>query len=125
MHAFAVILAAASAVGDDNCVTYASTLCDADPRCHSFGLYNGRIQLHGCNATVPNNDWTIYAKPTGSAHGYAPLPGHVNVDESRCAEHPSTMDHACAPCRHTFAACSSRKHGRPWRSNSEAWTPLA
>eukprot|EP00662_Eupelagonemidae_sp_cell21_P052985 gene52985-16176_t len=43
-----------------------------------------RVQLHGCNATVANNDWTIY------------LPGTRNVDESACRSHPTVMEHRCA-----------------------------
>ena len=43
--------APASAAADD-CVSYASSLCNADAHCQAFGLDGDKIQLHGCNATL-------------------------------------------------------------------------
>lgn len=76
--------------GGSDCVAYASTLCDADPGCHAFGLHSDKVQLHGCNSTVANKDWVIYSKETdaATASGYVRLPGTQNVDESKCAHHP-------------------------------------
>ena len=91
---FAALVASTPTPLDDNCVAYASSLCDADAHCSAFGLYNGHLQLHGCNATVANNDWVVYARQQPG--GYARLPGHMNVDEAQCAAHPaSPADHAC------------------------------
>lgn len=73
---------------------YASSLCDADQGCHAFGLDGSRIQLHGCNDTVPNADWAIYV---GGEAGYVRLPGTQNVDEEKCAQHPRSGmgSHVC------------------------------
>jgi hypothetical protein len=98
MLVWRLLVYSASTPLDDNCVAYASSLCDADAHCSAFGLYDGRLQLHGCNATVANSDWAIYSwqQPTAAGGGsYARLPGHVNVDEAKCAAHPASMEHAC------------------------------
>jgi len=77
-----------------DCKAQGVSLCNLDPHCAAFGLYGDRIQLHGCdNETVPNNDWKIYAR----AENYMPLEGHVNIDESRCSQHPTTRAAQCVP----------------------------
>lgn len=78
-----------------NCTAIGEALCSADGNCSAFGIYNDEIQLHGCAVTVPNLDWTIFARQGG---GYAQLPGHVNVNESACVVHPNSgVAHSCAP----------------------------
>ena len=89
--AYAARLAAAAAA---NCTAIGEALCTADGACAAFGVFDQRIQLHGCASTVPNADWLVYARDAAGA--YALLPG-VNVNETRCAVHPNTgQDHACA-----------------------------
>lgn len=76
-----------------DCIAQGTVLCDADPNCSSFGLYQNEIQLHGCdNETAPNNDWIIYAK----AQNYVASLDYINIDESRCAQHPEHIHHQCA-----------------------------
>jgi len=79
-----------------NCTAIGEALCSADGACAAFGVMGESIQLHGCaDATVPNADWSTYAR--GAAGAYTLLPG-VNIDEERCAAHARTgMNHACAP----------------------------
>lgn len=90
---WALLLVLAPAVAATDCIGYASSLCDADALCRAFGIHGGKIQLHGCNTTVPNNDWAIYTK--SASKKYSQLPGHVNVDEAKCAGHPRDMEHTC------------------------------
>lgn len=79
------LLAHAQSSPTPACITKASSLCTATPECKAFGIYENKIQLHGCAVTVPNNDWAIFVQsPNGS---YTRLPGHVNVDESKCQHH--------------------------------------
>lgn len=56
------------------CEAQAVALCLADPNCVAFGLFDTRIQLHGCTITVPNHDWIIYARQ-GNTTNFKPLPG--------------------------------------------------
>lgn len=79
------------------CVAQAEALCNADGACAAFGVYGNEIQLHGCAATVPNTDWTIFVRK-GSTTAFSQLPGTINVNETACAQHPRTgMTHACSP----------------------------
>ena len=86
-------MATATQNGED-CVTYASELCDANPGCEAFGICSGKIQLHGCASTIANNDWSVWEKGKHSST-YARLPGHVNVDEAKCTQHPKDSAHSC------------------------------
>ena len=74
-----------------NCMA-AQKACTADTRCKAFGIYNGKFQLHGCataNALVPNKDWSIYIPVNGNKSIWRPLGQQVNVDEAKCASHPT------------------------------------
>ena len=78
-----------------NCTTMGAALCDADGACEAFGVYGDKIQLHGCNATVPNTDWSTYVHNTANGD-YSSLPG-VNIDETQCTTHARTgLNHACS-----------------------------
>ena len=67
------------------CVKLAESWCSADPNCRSFGVFHRRIQLHSCTVTMPNSDWTVYAKST-TTKGYARLPGKVDINASACTQ---------------------------------------
>jgi len=88
---FAATLRVASAV---NCTAVAEALCLADSNCAAFGVHGDRIQLHGCQQLVANNDWTITLR---SGAAFSTLPGTRNVDEAQCAQHPAETDHSCSP----------------------------
>ena len=108
-----VAIASGSRAAAD-CVSYASAICDTDVSCAAFGLHNDRIQFHGCSTTVPNNDWAIYVKP--SAKGtYAQMPGHVNVDEGACTQHPRLSDRACPPASPTPAPPTPPPAPKPYQ----------
>ena len=73
---------------------FAESLCLNDSSCVGFGLYENQVQLHGCLAITPNNDWTLYSR-NGSV--FSLIPGNHNIDESKCSTHPNTgMQHSCA-----------------------------
>jgi hypothetical protein len=78
---------------DPDCVKYASGVCDGDPNCQTFGIYQNQIQFHGCADTVPNNDWTVWNRTSHAT--YTQLPGHINVESSECAKYPHTSLDNC------------------------------
>lgn len=93
--AFAILFFAGRASAEDDCVHVGTQICNRDPLCATFGVYKSLIQFHGCNATVANMDWTIYAKTPGAA-SYTKLPGHVNINNAECAHHPKVGTASCA-----------------------------
>ena len=64
------------------CISLGIALCGAERNCAAFGIHGLELQFHSCAITIPNDDWTIY---TMNGSTFAPLPGHVNVDNSKCA----------------------------------------
>jgi hypothetical protein len=85
-----------SSSSSPNCTLVGEALCSKDGACAAFGVYGDEIQLHGCNATVANSDWTIFVAGPGQGQ-YTRLPGTINIDETQCSTHPNSgMSHSCS-----------------------------
>ena len=69
---------------DASCVKLAESWCSAEPSCRAFGIYGNWIQLHPCNATMPNKDWRVFIK--GDADSYRLLPGTLDINGSACTQ---------------------------------------
>ena len=71
----------------------AAAACATDPKCAAFGVLHNTFVLHGCAndaALVPNDDWEIFVPTSAAKVAWKPLGRKVNVDEAKCAAHPTT-----------------------------------
>jgi hypothetical protein len=92
--ACALVACCHAALATPNCTAIGEQLCISDGNCAAFGVYGDDIQLHGCTATVPNADWTIFVRNSST---FTELPGTININEDACPTHPRTgMQHSCS-----------------------------
>ncbi len=91
----------------------AAAACAKDASCHAYGVHGTSFQLHGCadtQALVPNLDWTIFVPTDATKRAFTPLGKKVNVDEAKCAVHPTTTQ---GHCQSSPSPAPSPPHGHP------------
>ena len=90
--AFRVLSIKSDDITENTSCVAAETACAKDRGCQAFGVYGNEYQLHGCAdaaALTPNDDWRIFMPSNPSKTAWQPVPGHNNVNEKKCKNHPS------------------------------------